>query len=316
MKKLIIIPIVISGTLLFLAGSALMGYAIYKGVKDRKTNNETKEFVIEEDFTKFDIDINTSNLSFHKTEDGTKKVVYEVNEKVTTNVKIEDSSLKIIQKEDNTKWWKYIFFNPKTNIDVYLPVQEFVSLTIKNDTGDISMVDGYSFESIDVKSSTGDAKFSTVNADQTKIEASTGNIEISEMETKGVDVKASTGKIKLNKVNVEENIVANLSTGDITLNEVKAKNLDIKTSTGKQIYTNTIITENIKAKASTGDITFNDSDAETLDIETDTGDVRGTLLTGKTFQCFTDTGKVRVPETTGGICKVKTDTGDIILSVK
>ena len=53
-----------------------------------------------------------------------------------------------------------------------------------------------------------------------------------------------------------------------------------------------------------------------LFVETDTGDVRGSLLTEKTFIVQTDTGSVDVPETTtGGKCEITTDTGDIEIEI-
>ena len=113
------------------------------------------------------------------------------------------------------------------------------------------------------------------------------------------------------------------STGKNLLEKVRCANLSVENSTGKIDLKDVVTTGNIDLQASTGDVIFEDMDCGNLatchiDIETDTGDIKGSLLSGKTFQVTKDSGRATIPESVVGapICKLKTDTGNIKITVK
>ena len=315
MKKVILIPIIIGGTLL-IAGSTLFAIGLAKGIGQSKL--VTNSYDLNESFSDFDFDVSVSSVKFEATTDGTKKVVCEEFEKQPHEVKVSDNTLKITQK-DTRKWYEYAFnFSFKSpKITVYLPADSYGNFNLKSSTGDIETTKDFSFANFTAKLSTGNVNIKSNISDNANIESSTGNIVLNGIETNNIKAKASTGRVSLENVTVNNDINIHVSTGRVALENVKADNLNVEASTGYVSLTKTIINDHIEIKTDTGDVKFNDSDADTLEIKTDTGDVTGTLLTSKVFIVRTDTGKIDVPETTsGGLCKITTDTGDIRIQIK
>lgn len=315
MKKVILIPIIIGGTLL-IVGSTLFAIGVAKGIGQSAMVTNTVD--LDESFANFDFNLSISDVKFIASEDGSKKVILEEFKKQPHEVVVKDDTLKITQK-DTRKWYEYVFnFSFKSpKVTIYLPASSYQNFNIKSSTGDILIPSDYSFANFTAKLSTGNVNLKANVSENINIETSTGDISLSNLETKSFKAKASTGRVTLDGVKVSEQIDVNVSTGRITLNNVNAQDLNIKASTGSVFINKTIIANHIQIETSTGDVRFDESDADTLEIKTDTGDVTGTLLTSKIFIVKTDTGKSDVPETTsGGLCKITTDTGDIKIRVK
>jgi DUF4097 and DUF4098 domain-containing protein YvlB len=313
MKSIILVPIIV-GSILLTVGGAFLAIGIVSNTTQKKVENT---YELKEDFNKIDIDLDTSDLEFKVTTDGTKKVVCNETNKQTHSVEVVNNELTIKQHEKR-QWFERIFsWGFKMKVTVYMPSMAFEKLEIKSSTGDIIVPEDYSFDNSNINVSTGNIKFSADVVEYANFESSTGNMNLSEMSPKALKAKASTGNITLNKVEAEETVNVEASTGDIHFIEVTSKDLDVKTSTGGITFTSSVIANHINAKASTGNVRFEDSDANTLSIKTSTGDVKGTLLTSKIFSVRTDTGKIKVPTSTvGGLCEITTNTGDIEISIK
>jgi len=314
MKALIIVPIIV-GSALFVTGGAVMAVAIANNNNNLKVVNTYADL---SSFSNINIDLDTADLQFEVAADGKPKVVCTEAKKQLHEVKSENNTL-TIKAHDQRRWYEKVlnFSYFKRNIVIYMPAGTYTDAVIKASTGDINIPHDFSFNTLNVKTSTGDSRIKSDVATSTYVEASTGNVTLSEMSTKELNIKTSTGNIYLEKVNVETSVTVNASTGKVKTNELKAKNFSSNTSTGDVRMTNSIMEENIDIKTSTGDVNFDGADAATLHIKTSTGDVKGTLLTSKIFQAKSSTGKINVPtSTTGGLCEVETSTGDIVLSIK
>lgn len=313
MKKLFIIPIVV-GAALLTVGSVILAVGLTQAAKEE---SKTNEYVLEQDFHNFDIDLSTSDFEIKLLEGTNKKVVVKETEKQYHEVKIENDTL-VVKQVDTRKWHERLFsFNFGINITIYLPEANYSSFKMESSTGHVYIPHSCSFDDFDLKLSTGDVEIDCNVTNSMKIEASTGDMTLSNLDAKSVNLKASTGNVTLNKVNASEDITVDVSTGKVNMTDVKSKDMNVSTSTGRVVLNDVIVSNHIEIETGTGDVKLNDCDADTLKIKTDTGDVIGTLLTNKVFYVKTDTGKVEVPQsTTGGLCEIETDTGDIKLQIK
>ena len=311
MKKLLLIPIIIGGVI----ATAAVAYLTMVLVGASTTKTQTNEYVLTEDFDKFDISLSIADIKFVASD--TKKVVCQETNKLYHDVNVENGTLKI-DYHKNYNVWDYIYSPYKINIAVYLPIGAYQTLNLTTATGDVNIPGDYSFVTMNASSSTGDLHFESDVLGDINVTASTGNITLKDVDAKNVNATTSTGRILLDSAKVLELAKIRTSTGGVTFNNTTAGNVDVHVSTGDVKLTNTLVATHTKIETSTGDVRFEDSDSYSLDIKTSTGDVSGTLLSGKSFIVEAG-GKVKItaPEySTGGECKIKTSTGDVIITVK
>ena len=314
--KGLVVSLIVVGSILLVGGGVVFAMGVARANKD--ANLVTKEYAVE-GYSNVNIDLQTADLEFKVSTDGTRKVVCVEREKRYHTVTVENDTL-VIKGFDSRKWYESVFsFDWKPmSITVYAPSETYGEGVINTDTGNIIIPSDYTFDKLNVEASTGNIIIKSNAATSANVKASTGNVSL-ETKTKNLTVNTSTGDVDLNKVDVEEKVTINTSTGHIHLTDAKAQNMELKASTGNVKLNSTIVEKNMNIKTSTGEVRFNDSDAnELIEVKTSTGDVEGTLLTGKNFQLSTHTGYIKpVDSVTGlGTCKVTTDTGNIKLSVK
>ena len=314
MKKIVLISAIVSSTLLIIGGTF---FAI--GIVNETKNNKivTNEYEIN-DFNDINVDIDTADLEFKVSNDGSKKVVCVEKEKQLHSVEVDNNTL-IIESNDERKWYERIFnFNlTKTKVTIYMPLGSYDDINIKSSTGNVYIPNQYTFSSLNIEVSTGNIQVQADVLNSVTIESSTGNVSI-ETESKSVNVNVSTGNVLMTNSIIEENIEVTTSTGQITINDTSSKMIRLKTSTGDIKLTNVIADDSLFVRTSTGNVRFTDCDATKLiDIETSTGNVNGSLLTGKIFDARTSTGKINCPPSNGeGLCKVRTSTGNINITLK
>lgn len=313
MKKLIVVLIII-GCFLLVFGSGIFTL----GLKNQQGNTDmTKTYNFDENtINSIDIDFSTSNIELIVSNDETKKVVCNETEKEYHTVEVVEGTLKI-RKIDERKWYEKIFAFDfrKKEVKVYLPSSTRCDVLIKGSTGKIKVNEGFSFKSVDIKTSTGDIDLSS-KAEYLNIKVSTGDVLLNKINTSSLNISGGTGDINIKDTNVSGEIKINVSTGKVKIEDVKSTFLDIESSTGKVSITNTIINGDMKVDISTGDLSIKDSDAETLKITMGTGDITGNLLSSKIFNVKSSTGKISVPSSTsGGLCEITTSTGDILITI-
>ena len=312
MKRLVIIPTIVGSTLL-LAGGAVFAVGL---TSCSKQNTLTHEYALEGEITNIVFDISVSDVTFHASTDGTKKVVFKETEKMYHTYSVSEGKLKI-GMEDNRQWYDKVLTMDHFKVDLYIPSDHYGELTAKNSTGNFTVPNEFSFDNVNIKLSTGDVDLKCNVSENLNVTTSTGKTTLTSLNAKSISLDADTGSANLSDVAVEEKITIKRSTGNINMSSVHAKDYESNSSTGHVHFKDVIIDNHIQIKTSTGDVKLEASDAATLKIETSTGDVKGTLLTSKIFYVHTDTGKVNVPTSTeGGLCEVTTDTGDVSFSIK
>jgi len=333
-RSFLAIGLVAAGLLLIMVSFIACGCS-FKNIEGG--DGEMNTYEVEEKFSGIYVDIETADLTFIPTNDGSTRVACE-NEKrkLSHTAEVNDGKLEI-KLNDERKWYDHLMFSFKSpKIYVYLPEGEYTSLFIKAATGDIEIPADFKFDTIDLSLSTGDVECRASANDFIKIKASTGDVELSGVMAKNIDVSLSTGDIELENckaesisletttgyieasgLQVDSAFSTEVSTGKTELSDVNCKTYTSEGSTGRITLTRFVCEGLMSIERDTGDVTLYDSDAGEILIETDTGDVSLELRSEKVFITSTDTGRIRVPESTsGGKCKVTTDTGDISATYK
>ena len=274
------------GLLIFIAVAAVLvgGILIGIGIKNQdfaKTYGEVIDSIYEpkEEFNDISLSGDITDFVILKSDEEKVRITCHETEKVYSTVNVSDNTLYIKQK-DTRAWYEKIVwvtnpFSKPLTVTVYLPNKEYNKL---------------------------------------KLELSVGDFELSDFSFEDVNVKTSTGEIKVSNLNVKNTLTLTTSTGDIHVDNVTAKEGTIKTSTGSEILNNVIATDKLSLKASTGDIKFTCIDSKSISLKTSTGDIKGDILTPKTFITH-GRDEVRVPQTTGDECTAETSLGEIYITI-
>ncbi|MDO4488262.1 MAG: DUF4097 family beta strand repeat-containing protein [Eubacteriales bacterium] len=230
-------------------------------------------------------------------------------------VKDENRVLKITDTYDS--FLNFTFTVETPTITVFLPKSEYSKLKIDSETGDVDIPENFSFESIDIKLSTGDVNMGSSCRGDMDIKTSTGKIEVNDISADDVTLRTSTGSIKASGIKCGGEMNVDVSTGKCNLSDIVCESFYSTGSTGKVTLTGVKAQNRFSVERSTGDINIKGCDAENVHLKTATGDITGSLCTGKDFSTDTNTGKVSVPESAGtGKCSVSTNTGNINISVE
>ena len=275
---------------------------------------QTNEYNVSDSFQSVLVVTDTADIVLIPSE--TVSVVCTEQENARHSVSVKDGILQI-EIVDLRKWYERIGINFGTaKIIVYIPQDQYETLTIKGSTGKVNIPEGYGFTMLDIHQSTGDVTCQASVAETLKIKTSTGNIHVENVSTGHLELSVTTGKIITTNVSCCGDMHVSVSTGKTILTNVSCKNLSTNGNTGDIVLKNVVAEEKLTIKRSTGHVKFEGCDAAEINVKTDTGDVTGTLLSEKLFLCKTDTGRVDVPKATaGGVCEVTTDTGDIRLKI-
>lgn len=320
MKKHTIILIIIAAALVFVGGimfGGVMTAVKWDFTKLSTTKYETNTHKITDTFKNISVDTDTADIVFLPSAEGECSVVCVEENNMKHSVAVENGAL-IIKLTDTRKWYQHIglhFGTPK--ITVYLPAGEYGALKTVADTGDLSLPQDFSFESLDILESTGDVKSAAAVSGDVRITASTGKINFTGKSAGSLTLTTSTGDISVGGTTCAGDVNITVSTGKTSLSDISCKSVVSRGSTGRIGLKNVVATEKFSIKRSTGNVTFDSSDAAEIYLQTDTGDVFGTLLSEKVFITETSTGKINVPKSiSGGRCEISTSTGDITISIK
>ena len=200
---------------------------------------------------------------------------------------------------------------------VYLPAGEYDKLSIESSTSNIEIADAFTFENVDIASTTGIVNCGAAIGDRCHIEVTTGAIALSKVSVGNLALIVTTGRITADQVQCSADMDVSVTTGTVKLSNVECQNLISSGTTGDIVIDHVIVADTIDISRTTGDIRFAACDAGELYLTTTTGDISGSLLTDKAFTAETTTGTVSIPHgTTGGKCEITTTTGDIQISIK
>ena len=285
------IALIVLGGITLTAGGIFLGVAIAQNNKVIK-----KDIEVTESFSNFDVTLQTSDITFKKSEDDKCKIESYEKERYHHVIKVEDNTLKITYV-DNLRFYEKIFGYNGPKLNVYLPSDTYEAFSVKCKTGDVVVDSGFTFSSV-------------------VVDCTTGNVKLKEVTTGDVGIKSTTGAISLENFTCN-NLVMGTTTGDVNLKSVNCASANIIVTTGKVYLEEFADAGILNIQTSTGDVIFKNIDAVgEIKITTTTGKVRGNFLTAKHFIAKTKTGKINVPDTEGTRCEITTTTGDINIEVK
>ena len=299
--------LIVFGSILLVAGSAAFGLAIAKDAfkNNSLTQEVTKEYVLEDSFSKIDIDVVTADLTFKPAEDDKTKVVSVEKEKIHHTAKVSNDTL-VIREEDERKFYeKWFGFMGRMKLTVYLPESTYSELKIELTTGDTLVEDTFTF-------------------DNQKIKSTTGNVKLTNVTGSSANIKVTTGSIILNNYNLSGGLDVDTTTGDFDFDNVRCSNAILHTTSGDYKLNDFIVTgdldpnrPNLDISGTSSEIIFKNCDAHNIKMKTTTGDIKGNFLTKKAIDADTTTGNVIVDSdrTVSDKCYAHTTTGDIDISI-
>ena len=275
------------------------------------------EYTASPSVTRLEIHVDTCDVTLLPTADEHCTVKYRSTDKCPLVVTEKEGTLSV-RMENHRKWYDYIrFFSLPTTVTVYLPEATYEALTVRTDTGAVTVPQDLTFGRAEVHTSTGSIQWRASVTEELHLTADTGHITVEGASAGQMTLKASTGHVRVTEGTVAGDISARTSTGRVELTSLSCNKLEVTTSTGHIRLTDLRAAGALTAEASTGDITLLRADAASLTITTDTGDVTGSLLSEKIVFAQSDTGRVNVPRSTvGGRCEVTTDTGNITITIE
>lgn len=308
--------LILAGGLLFVGELALHHWDL-SALSTMKL--ETGSVEIPENFRSISITADTEEIRFLPASDGVCRVDYAVLEhrKLSAAVQGDTLSIEVI---DQRTWSDNISFSfgvtEKPRITVYLPGRDYAALTVDEDTGDLFLPGDFSFESIRVKTDTGDVDCRASSSGLLSLGTDTGDVLLESLGAGTLSLSTDTGRIELRSVACAGDLGVTVHTGKAILTDVSCGSFTSTGDTGDLTLEQVLVAGLLSVERSTGDVRLEGCDAGELLISTGTGDVSGTLLTEKVFLVRSSTGKIRVPETvSGGTCKITTSTGDIHIEV-
>ena len=286
--------LMVLGALLFVGVMATYGWNF---TQLSTVTYKTNTYEAKGAFDKISINVATTRIEFVPTGEETCRVVCVETEKVKHSVSVENGAL-VIDTVDTRKWYDHIcisFGTPK--MTGYLPENQYASLQIETNTGDITIAKDFSFETVKIEGDTSDVDCFASVADTMEVELSTGDIYVERVSVGRLELTTDTGDIKIQSAAVNQNVQLETDTGSVMVKKVVVKG-------------------SLSAQSDTGDVRLENSDASEITVETSTGDVSGTLLSEKIFITETSTGRISVPETlAGGKCEITTSTGNINIKI-
>ena len=308
------IVLIVVGALVFAGAFMASGFDI---TKLGAAEYDTKTYTAEGDFSAIDVSTDVTDLILKKAGDGKLSVVCFDETRVEYPVTIESGILKII-RVDGRKWYeRWTLFGKSRSVTVYLPGSEYERLTVSAGTGEVTVPDGFTFGSAEIKASTGDIGFGADVTGKLRITAGTGDIKLDRADIGEAELSVSTGKISVSSVVCEGGFSVGVGTGKTNLTDLRCKSLTSDGSTGDITLKNVIVSEKLSVERGTGDVSFDGCDAAEMSVKTSTGSVTGTLLSEKVFIVRTSTGRISVPDTvSGGRCEITTSTGRIEIKLK
>ena len=214
-------------------------------------------------------------------------------------VELVDGVLTIRQNGDARKWYEYIDFlvslqNP--SVVLCLPKQAYEALSVHSLSGSIKVQEGFDFSSATLQNVSGSILCNSFVEGDLNVKNTSGSVQISGGVNGQLDVQNGSGSIQIKGATPTRATIKNIS-GSIDLIDVVCK-------------------EECKIENTSGSIELERCDAAAFDVENVSGSVKGSILSGKVFDCRSTSGGVHVPKNgDGGTFKARTTSGGIRITV-
>lgn len=292
MKSSVVVKVILLGTLA-LGLLLIMLWILFSGSKvfwsfwkyDKvELYNETFNA---EDVEKLDINLIAFDVIIRNSEDDKIRVI--INGKEDRKDKISLNNDSNILKISESKWksfcFGFCFWDDE--VIIYLPEEYNNEIKIKNVSGDITFLDGYS-SNMDIQTTSGDIKI---------------------IKAFDLNVKSTSGEVSIEKA---EDVDVSTISGDISIGEALTTKLK---STSGDLEINS--TGSVELKTVSGDVDINNLVVEgTSSIETTSGEVKIDNINDSYVETKTTSGDVSISNNnrkSENVLKIKTTSGDIVV---
>lgn len=319
MKKRTVVFLII-GTVLFLVGGMIFVGAMSAMKWDfLKLDNRsfvTDIHVINEEFDGISIISDYTDVIILPSENGECSVKCFEYEKARHTVGVKDGTLEI-SIADERKWSDHIsVFNFKTpKITVYLPENEYGRLYLKTGA-DIKVADGFTFESFEAESVSGDVACQSSVGNVLRITVTSGDVALKSITAGSLEVKTTSGDVLISDIRVKKEAAVEVGSGDVMIRGAECDSLALSGISSDVVLKDVVAAGRLSVKTVSGDVELEGIDGEYISIKATSGDVEGYVYTDKTFVCKTTSGDCEYPKTSGGICEIETTSGDIEISIR
>ncbi len=303
--------------LIILIGLALIIIGLAFGGNFNSAPTEEVTHEVSGEFSEIEIKSNTSDVIdviIRVSESGKCYAVCDESDRIKCELTNENGILRLIEN-DERKWYDRIgiFFGGRDAV-LYLPEGVYTSLKIEISSGNINCTDtALTFKSSELQTTSGSIKYAG-NTEVLTAETASGSISISDSTVKKAELSLSSGSIKIVNTAADD-IEAETSSGGITLDNVRATETIVLAASSGKIQLTDVISENVlRLEATSGSIIFSDCDGKDIYIQASSGNIKGTVLTGKTYDVSASSGSTSYPDKAfpeGGTFKARTSSGSI-----
>lgn len=304
------------GLILVLSGMASIGFDP-NNLRSSDYHTEYYEIPTPTPIRRVSIDGGSSDVHIYPSDYDTYRVVYTENDHVPLEVFTTGSDTLSIRRDSGFTWHiQFGIYLGETGISVYLPKQQYESLSVRTSGGNITVSEDLEFASATVQSASGDLDISGFSLGKLAVDTQSGNIHIANAAPEALQVHSASGEIALENIAVSTSLQVHSVSGNVAFDDVTGETMAVSTTSGDISFAQTLGKGKIRLDSTSGNVTLTGCDAEELSILTASGDVFGTLLSGKVFQIGTVSGVVNVPYSgTGGKCDITTTSGDIHIAI-
>lgn len=334
MKAILIIALIC-----LIVGAVLIGAAwVFSNPANMNTvKDSVYEYDIGELPTQINIITTNSRVELRPIEGDKWKVACMDKENLYHTVELIDGVLTVRQIRTERQWSDFIgILNGFQNLSVivYLPENVYESLSVHTTSGSIKVQEGLIFSNVSLQNASGSVLCNSRVSGALNVKNTSGSVKINGSVGGNLIVKNTSGSVKINN-SVGGDLIVNNTSGSVDIfggvngalevtngrGGIKIKNTNptratVKSTSGSIDLINVVCRESCTVANTRGSIELEGCDAASFDLRTVSGSIKGSILSGKVFDCHSTRGSLHVPENgDGGTFKARTTSGGIRITI-
>ena len=321
------------------AGIAIIG--VFAGLNKNLSYGEMfQQTVVEEyeiateefpaDFDRISIIESEAEVELIRSDVGNPRIEYSVVEDRDYIVTVEDGILDIRVDDRRSSFVSFRITYKEMTLKVYLPEDEYESLTIDSNSGSVIVPADFTFGESRIEASSGSVSFDADVDGTATIKNSSGSVKVSGIQAGKLTVNNTSGSIKITDSNaVEAEIIntsggvtvaggkygavnVNCTSGSIELSRLTADSIIGEGSSGSVRLEECTVSGEAAVKSSSGSIKLVSCTAGSISAGSSSGSITldGTVASGKAYLTATS-GSVHFKNADAGELEVKTSSGSV-----
>ncbi|WP_042149800.1 DUF4097 family beta strand repeat-containing protein [Paucisalibacillus sp. EB02] len=168
-------------------------------------------------------------------------------------------------------------------------------------------------ETWDVRTGSGDVRFSKVIMNKLAINTGSGDIDLSDIEAGQISLRCASGDVKANNMK-SDNFYVNSSSGDMVFRRLTVSNVRAEVNSGDILIAD-LLGEELEVKMATGDVNLKNIHIAKGTIVSRSGDVDANYVQAEMLMVNTTTGVLNINDFSGSL-NGSVVSGDLKLGVK